>query len=137
MVDLPLADRPVIQTVTPFWFSSFCRWSRVTEPSCQVMLVAFCSAMEFVSSCWLLVASKKFSRVTGLATDNRKLANLASLFLEQRRAEIAFAATAHDGDDHFALVFGAGGDFHGRCDVAAGTDAAENALFLCQAAGVV
>src|SRR5439155_10278390 len=45
MVDLPDALRPVIQTVTPFWPSSFSRSSRVTEPSCQVMLVAFCSAM--------------------------------------------------------------------------------------------
>src|SRR5437879_3761453 len=46
MVDLPDALRPVIQTVTPFWPRSCSRSARVTEPSCQVMLVAFCSAMS-------------------------------------------------------------------------------------------
>src|SRR5215211_4472513 len=45
IVDLPLADKPVIQTVTPFWPGSFSRSCRETDPSCQVMFVAFCSAI--------------------------------------------------------------------------------------------
>src|SRR5687767_6093317 len=48
MVDLPDALRPVIQTVTPFCPSSFSRSCRVTEPSCHVTLVAFCSANLFL-----------------------------------------------------------------------------------------
>src|SRR3954468_1551219 len=48
IVDFPEALRPVIQTVTPFCPSSRCRSSRVTEPSCQVTFVAFCSANLFL-----------------------------------------------------------------------------------------
>src|SRR5688572_5369958 len=50
MVDLPLALRPVIQTVTPFCPRRRWRSSRVTEPSCHVTFVAFCSATALRSS---------------------------------------------------------------------------------------
>src|SRR5438874_12034448 len=100
MVDLPEALRPVIQTVTPFCPSSCSRSDRVTEPSCQVMFVAFCSAIE------------------------------SSLFLEKRRAEIAFAEARQHDDDHLALVLRSCGDLRGGGDVSAGADPAEQTLFL-------
>src|SRR5271169_6790553 len=102
MVLLPLALRPVIQTVTPFCPRCFSRSCRVTVPSCQVTLVAFCSAMKFL------------------------------FLLEEWRTQIAFAEAAHDGDDHLAFVFRAGGDFGGGADIGAGADAAEYSLFLGQ-----
>ena len=42
---LPEPDRPVNQMVAPAWPSSLPRSARVTSPSCQVTLVAFCSVM--------------------------------------------------------------------------------------------
>src|SRR6187549_403514 len=99
MVDLPLALRPVIHTVTPFWPRSFSRSSRVTEPSCQVMFVAFCSAI------------------------------FPSFLFKQRRAQIAFAETGHDRDDRLALVLRPRRHLRGRRHVAAATDAGEDAFF--------
>src|SRR5437868_1647530 len=95
MVDLPLALRPVIQTVMPFWFSSFSRSPRETAPSCQVMLVAF-TAVDIGAS-----LSKKISKIE-------------SILFKQWRAQIALADAGHDCHDHFSLVFRARRDFR-RC----------------------
>src|SRR5438034_8814441 len=114
MVDLPDALRPVIQTVTPFCPSSCSRSGRVTEPSCQVMLVAFCSAIPI---------SKNFSHRRGAENAEKdifvfplrplRFCGEKLLLLEQRRAEVAFAEAGEDDDDHLAPVFRSGGDFGG------------------------
>src|SRR4051794_40013298 len=60
VVDFPEGERAVIQTGTAFWPRSFSRSSRVTEPSCQVMLVDFSSDIFFVA--WTRRASPAATR---------------------------------------------------------------------------
>src|SRR5258708_5768266 len=121
IVDFPDALSPVIQTVTPFCPSSFSRSSRVTEPSCQVTLVAFCSAM---------VPSKRSGEIRVFAgTLRHRRAPVSLFFFEQRSAEIAFPEAGEHDDDHLALVFRSRGDFGGGGDVTAAADAGEEAFF--------
>ncbi len=51
---------------------------------------------------------------------------------EQRGAEVSFAEAAHDGDDPFALHFGACGDLSGRAHVGSAADPRDDAFFFGQ-----
>src|SRR5688572_12876388 len=65
MVLLPDPDSPVNQSVAPFCLSKLARSSRVTCPSCQVMLVAFTSAISMLRFCQLSIVSCQLSIVRG------------------------------------------------------------------------